>query len=1046
MRIIHFSDFHLDKSKLTQFNNIVYYLEHALKEIQQEAPIDLVLFTGDMINQGGNSFDDTEKAFDTFKTIFIERLCKSINLDYKHFIFTIGNHDVCRKKDNKATELGLSQMLVDLKTVADIINNEDSDNSINRISDYKNFERDFYTNLYNTKDYKYSKFCSNFKLKIDNHSIGISALNTAWRCWESNKDKNNIWMGVSQIQNSLEFLDDCEFKIAIAHHHYSWLQQEEINQDEKLLSQNYDMYFCGHTHSPNTDYKLSPEGNFLEVVAPGILSDNINEPDSKYKNGFCVIDYDFESLTISESIYFQKNGTFFNKDMNFGDKGVWNVVIPTGDMANITNSKRQAFFTIKENISDLNQHLLSYNTETNAPKSIKDIFVMPHITKLNKLEDDDADFKEETIDDLKTIINSSDNFIVFGIKESGKTILLDKLLLEILENHKNILPARLNFKDIGDNIVSKLKNIWHTNQKNCEKILNDGNVVVLIDDISFSMDSYGILLALNAFCAKFKGCRFIGTCRERRYKDITFDTETLSLLSYQRIEIAEFRTKQIKELAKKWISNKEAKFNSKKLNIILEAFSQFNLPRTPFSVSMFLWILEREESYQAQNNSILIECFIEELLKSKDGKSFGSRQTFDYKNKLVLLAGIAHKMLKEEKDNYALPYSQVLTYVEKHLEALNFKGLYVPRKILDDLLDTGIIIEDGKNIRFRFACFFEFMLAKQMEFSPEFKANVLNEKNFVDYFNEIVYYTGLHRGETEILKMILEQLEYHYIDINDIVFKKVKSIDDFFNVNRSLVEQITVNDLLQVLPEKQTEEEKNEQEDKKYEIQANSNNQNIIKRKDSNKFETYNKVLMLAMNVLKNSEEIKEEGMKLNSYKIILQNSISYCILYKLICESFIKHSDKFPQERIEEFMFILRILPNAHLELLSTNIGSFKLSEVFKTKIDDDYANISSISEFERFLSVFLYADARGVDFQNITSTFIKSFNKKYIADACYLKFLFYYYKSTEDNFDNFLMKNLVDLYVKINENKNGNKRIDRSKIIQRFIDERKNKRRLEK
>ena len=330
-----------------------------------------------------------------------------------------------------------------------------------------------------------------------------------------------------------------------------------------------------------------------------------------------------------------------------------------------------------------------------------------------------------------------------------------------------------------------------------------------------------------------------------------------------------------------------------------------------------------------------------------------------------------------------------------------------------------------------------------MEFSPAFKEEVLNERNYIKFFNEIIYYTGLHRGESGILKMIMEQLEYHYIDINDIVFKRVRSIDDFFNVDRSLVEQITADDLLQVLPEKQTEEEKNDQEDQKYEVQASSNDQNVIKRKDSNKFETYNKVLMLAMNVLRNSEEIKEKDMKYNSYKTILKNSISYCILYKLICESFVNHSDKFPKERIEEFMFVLRILPNVHLELLSANIGSFKLSEVFKTKIDDDNFNISSISEFERFLSVFLYADVRGTEFKDVTSTFIKSFNKKYIADACYLKLLFYYYKSTEDNFDKFLMRNLVDLYVKVNENKNGNKRIEKSKVIQKLINKRKDNRR---
>ena len=188
-------------------------------------------------------------------------------------------------------------------------------------------------------------------------------------------------------------------RIAISHHNYIWLRQEETVKDERLLSQNYDLYFCGHTHSPQTDYKLSPDGNFFEIVAPGILSENINECDAQYKNGFGIVDYDFENRTITESIYRQKDGASFYKDLNFGTMGKWTVDISPDDTANIIKAKRQAFFSIKENVSELNQHLLSYNTETDAPKSIKDIFVMPRMTKIDKLEEDDDDFKEETIDD-----------------------------------------------------------------------------------------------------------------------------------------------------------------------------------------------------------------------------------------------------------------------------------------------------------------------------------------------------------------------------------------------------------------------------------------------------------------------------------------------------------------------------------------------------------------------------------------------------------------------------------------------------------------------
>ena len=172
MRIIHFSDFHLDKSKLQDFKSIVYNLECIIKDINDEKPIDLILFTGDMINQGGKSFGDISSAFKAFKAIFIDKLCNSIGLDSNRFIFTMGNHDVRRQNDSVPMELGLSRLFEDSAYVKQIINNEDSDNYIKRIIDFKSFEKKYFKKN-RPLCYIHSKFCSNFKLLIDDHLVGI---------------------------------------------------------------------------------------------------------------------------------------------------------------------------------------------------------------------------------------------------------------------------------------------------------------------------------------------------------------------------------------------------------------------------------------------------------------------------------------------------------------------------------------------------------------------------------------------------------------------------------------------------------------------------------------------------------------------------------------------------------------------------------------------------------------------------------------------------------------------------------------------------------
>lgn len=143
-----------------------------------------------------------------------------------------------------------------------------------------------------------------------------------------------------------------------------------------------------------------------------------------------------------------------------------------------------------------------------------------------------------------------------------------------------------------------------------------------------------------------------------------------------------------------------------------------NLPRTPFAVSMFLWIIERQQTYRPQNNATLIEKFIEEILDKKNIKGI-LRDTFDYENKIWLLAEIAHKMLISDQPNYSLPCSDIIKITERHLALRKFPKSYSARKIINGILNLGVFVEEDSVIRFRFNCFFEYFLVKKMETDPK---------------------------------------------------------------------------------------------------------------------------------------------------------------------------------------------------------------------------------------------------------------------------------------------------------------------------------------
>ena len=247
-------------------------------------------------------------------------------------------------------------------------------------------------------------------------------------------------------------------------------------------------------------------------------------------------------------------------------------------------------------------------------------------------------------------------------------------------------------------------------------------------------------------------------------------------------------------------------------------------------------------------------------------------------------------------------------------------------------------------------------------------------------------------------------------------------------------------ELFELLPDKKTEEDTEKESDLKLEHRCEKE-KGIIKKKNTNKFAAYGQLMILAMNVLKNSEEIHAENMKANCYSRILKNSISYVILYKMICEEIINHFEEFPKERVEEFKFVLRYLPIIHQNLISDNLGTYKLAEVIKEKILDDKTDNAKekISEFEKFLSVYLYCDIKGDGYKQIMNEFIKDINKTYIADSCFFKLLSYYYSSTSASDDNSILNLLADLYIKVNTGKNPNKKINKSALIDKLKREKK-------
>lgn len=1035
MRILHISDFHLDKiDRQDSIMHIVEPLINTINDFQEEKPIDLIIFTGDLINIGGRNYSDITEAFMDCEEVLFEPILKATKLNKDRIYFVPGNHDINRDLDTKRIEKGLEETLINQKEINTFF---DEPEGINRILPFKEFEKYYYDKVNNNS--KITNFHSNYITTINGKTIGITCLNSSWRCFDSNKDKTKILIGERQLIESINELKECDIKIALSHHHFDWLNDFDAEIIEVLLKQDYNLFFTGHTHKTKAGFIQDPDGKLFTFCASGILANSIRNPQNKYENGFAIIDYLIDEAKLKATF---KKGEHPKKkfilNTSIGNEGIWEMNIPVGkEVEKILNEQKLIKQINKEVKPKIDSHLLSYSTETNAPKSVTELFVMPNISIK---EEFDAEKDDKFVENLNTLIISDRNYILFGTKESGKTILLDKILLDSIECNKSHhqIPIIIDFREFKDNVLKEIKEFLNKPSDEINNIIKEYKILLLIDNISFEDEDVYKLKALKLFIQQNKNVRFIATYQQLFEEDFPTNLELVSMLDFDRLTIKQFKSKQIKQLIQKWFPNSDKYETPKKLETLTNAFLALNLPRTPFAVSMFLWIIEKQENFKPINNSTLIENFIEKLLKKHDSAE-SLRERFGYDNKIWIISHLAFNMLKKDKENYAISYSIFVSIVDEYLKLKKFDD-FKTENITKMLLDSGIFLKENGEVRFRFTCFFEFFLVKRMETDKIFRAEVLSEERFLEFVNEIDYYTGLNRGESDLLSEINSRLEDGFKNLNKLIEETKKernysTIDDFFSIKDekgkdkpSLVSQLNEEKVVDFLPSnKPTEEDLEVVEDNKLELQKQE--KGIAKKEKGNKIKDLGKLLVLALRVVKNSEEISEENLKLKSYSTVLKNSISFAILHKAVFELYLLNQDKLPKEKVKEFIAMDKFLPLLHELFLFENIGTQKLTAVIREKIQNDKSD--KISEFEKALSVFLYADIRGKDYDKVISEFAKTVKKNFIEDMVFFKLItYFFYRSKDDVMDNFYLNLIADSLIQ----SKGYNKLRKSELMENY------------
>ena len=1021
IRIVHLSDLHWRKDNENIF--VLQLFEPLLRSLKAEnakRKIDAICITGDLLDKGDSGCTSTAEAFSEFEKNILTKIIEELGIEKKNIILCPGNHDLDIKQDLDFTDDGLKARLNNHQAVFDYMDKIENINfqGMQRMSAFKEFEKKFYQNVENN-DSKISYFESVHKRIINEIVVNFTSLNSVWRYY---KNEENLILGKNQLINAVQQYQNTDVNILLSHYNVENFANFEKKELEDMISENYQIQLYGHTHSQDAYSKQkASSGVYFIDTSYGLITSNVDSSDKNYQNGYSIIDFypNNSEIELSLKIYSRKRNEFVNDTDTLGDdalvkfklrqKGQEELKI----LHEVSNKISASFMT------SINDDLLSHNMNTIAPQNFKDLFVLP------RLVDQEKSTKEkEEIVKADHLINNNGNFVIFGSKEIGKTVLLDYIVYALIEKVDSIkkIPVFIDYsqKKKSTPLKTCIQRFTGIDLFDVSDFAKKNGFVLLIDNYNCTDKNFAE--ELIDFTKNHPNVSFIATIKTEYSQSIPVEFFDNPLYNISKIfKLKYFNTAQITDLTSKWYSKNTYSDKKNKKDKIIKIITSLELPRTPLAISMFLWIFEKQEGYQPVNQATMLENFIEKMFKKHDERAQYSE--FDYKNKEKLLSAIALKMYRSQQKEYALKYQDLVDFISGYLKKREFD--FCAKDILDEFIDVTLFKTNKKYqdtlVSFRFNCFFQYFLMKNLD-DTKFRSEIITPQKYLSFSDEINLYTGLKRDCKDILNFVVLELENIFQEIREFV-AKAPSFDVFFETTSSLTEKLGQNSIKIIENEKPNATKKMDVINDQLLEDGHVGDEVAEKRFNLTKGEQLELSLILAANVLRNSEEIDIDNIKYDFFVKILHASLVYVCFYKY--KVFLHYLGNKSPEKKDEAKIFMSLLPVLNETLLEDILGTSKLNNVVKKHIDkiiDD----KEVTQLEKFCTVFLYLDFKENERVEVLKKYIKNLKGNYIRDMVLLKLVSYYFTRTSTKPSDLDYENLIADLI------NFSKEFNKSRIME--------------
>lgn len=942
MNILHITDFHYSSESSKQIK-VVQSIVKTI--IEKEIEIDLIFFTGDLVQSGSK-----KETFQSANNALFKVLIEKLNLKSQNIIFCPGNHDIDRSLIHGALKSFFESEIKTDEDLNSFYQKKDGDvfsDSLKPSNNFKLFLSEYHQN---EEQNKIKDLYSIHIRTVKNIKLGIACINSAWLSAIWKEDKGNLLIPNVLLEEIKRELFSVEKKVILIHHPLYFLKEYNFYGIESFIHNEFDLLFSGHVHKISSITRHSGSNGIFEHVSKASLS-------SKENLGCSIIEVDDieeNKIVVRELTYIEDGDACF-----IGSEIIHTVPCGT-EKLDIIAFRKKLFEKISSEKGNANNLLLIKEEDEK-----NDFLALYNHPVLKKESEGGLETRNALSISLGELANGKVNYLVLGKDKCGKTSLLKRIQIECLINfsRNGKIPYFFDAKEHESKLDSSfeleqyIRNYFGINRAKAQQILTSSDFLLLIDNYS---SNSAISNYLDNFLKKYPEISFV-VCTEFNLSR-TVDVFLFGNSIYEKIFFHDLRRKEIVAYTDKRLSS-----NQKREEIqekIIQLCKQLELPLNYWTVSLLLLIHNKSTDSYSKNLFSILEICVDEIFGKKQLLLSRSRISFD-QLKTICAELSKYLFINHKSNTYSAPYQKVLNQIELTISE-NDRISVKSRDVFEYLVSCGILKQKNENdyFVFRLNGFFEYFLALQMTKDTKFKEEVFNDEvKYLAFKNQLEIYSGFKRNDLEFLVKVYEKsktklnpiFEKYSLNKDEELINKIqepRAIEEIFR-------EISINKAL-------SSHEKAELEDLTDELQINAD-VHAMKEMNPNDInsELIERYLSILSRSFRNLDEITgSKGTIAEIFKYIID---SYCDFGFYIIEEFseitrkeISKEGEFDISNSPE-MDLLKFISNFSPILsqcwLSDGLGHFNLERMIMEEIEVLEVDSKS-NQYKLFMLYFLLLD----------------------------------------------------------------------------------------